>query len=227
MAYLALTQNDLTKWWVTGTGSVVNRLSEVMDDCTLGPCIQQLDAANAWQANGGTSDEFIIAQATKPDSVWENLSGWRQMTNVADNTAEDALNADEWTWYTDGWTVVRLSDSSDPNDTDMREYYGWTTFMSEHIEDALYQVHVSLEIGDGTISTTLLSLDELVYFDASVGVEVKTNGTLTLGEIGKSRGINGSFWNFANGTDLPVGWPLIPHTTSGTNAKHIGIGVNM
>jgi len=181
MAYTSFTQNDLAKWWVIGTGSAVNRLSEVMDDSTLGPCIQQLDAADAWQANGATTDEFIIAQATKPDSVWENLSGWRQMTNVADDTAEDALNADEWTWYTDGWTVVRLSDDSDPNATDMREFYAWTTFMTEIVENQMYKIHRPFDIGNGTTATTLTTKSEMIYYDAECNFLVKANATYTDG----------------------------------------------
>ena len=212
MAYTSFTQNDLTKWWVTGTGSVVNRLSEVMDDSTLGPCIQQLDAANAWQANGATTDEFIIAQATKPDSVWENLSGWRQMTNVADDTAEDALNADEWTWYTGGWTVVRLSDDSDPNDTDIREFYAWDgsgagpVFMTEYIEDEIYQIHLSLEIGDGATSTTLESPVEYIHFDDGAYPLLTPSSTLTLGKENNNRNIHGSTWAICDtsGGDLTV-----------------------
>ena len=210
MAYLALTQNDLAKWWITGTGSAVNRLSEVMDDCALGPAIQQLDAANAWQANGATSDEFIIAQATKPDSVYENLSGWRAMTNVADDTAVDALNADEWTWYTDGWTVVRLSDDSDPNATDMREYYAWDgagagpAFMTEHIADEHYQIHLPFAVGDSTTATTLTSIDgEIVYFDQGATFTIPANATLTLGVLLGSWGKTGAFWSIdfaVNGT---------------------------
>ena len=174
MAYLALTQDDLAKWWIIGTGSVVNRLSEVMDDSPLGPCIQQLDAANAWQANCATTDEFIIAQATKPDSVYENLAGWRAMTNVADDTAEDALNADEWSWYTDGWTVVRLSTDANPNTTDMREYYAWDgagagpAFMTEVVEDSFYQIHLLWEIGDNSTPVTLLFDKENVVIDDGV-----------------------------------------------------------
>ena len=212
MAYTSFTQNDLTKWWITGTGSVLNRLSEVMDDSPLGPCIQQLDAANAWQANGATTDEFIIAQATKPDSVWENLSGWRQMTNVADDTAEDALNADEWTWYTGGWTVVRLSDDSDPNDTDMREFYAWDgsgagpTFMTEIIENRIYIVRLNLEIGNDITPTTLISLGEYVYFDDGVGFDKQNNVTLNLGAKVGNWGTNGSTWNFGTSNPNFIGY---------------------
>ena len=62
MTYSVLTQDDLAKWWITGTGSSVNRLSEVMDDQADGPAIFHLDAANAWTA--GTGSEWYVATAT-------------------------------------------------------------------------------------------------------------------------------------------------------------------
>ncbi|GAG56513.1 unnamed protein product, partial [marine sediment metagenome] len=84
MAYAALTQDDLTKWWITGTGSGVNRLSEVMDDAPDGPAVFYLDAADAWTQNGAT-DEWYVAAAAKPDNVSENLAGWRNMTDAGDD----------------------------------------------------------------------------------------------------------------------------------------------
>ena len=74
MAYDVRTLDALTYWWITGTGSVVNRLSEVMDDMPLGPAIYYLDAANAWTQNGATN-EWYIAPTTEPDDIAENLSG--------------------------------------------------------------------------------------------------------------------------------------------------------
>jgi len=56
LAYDVRTQDDLSKWWITGTGSSVNRLSEVMDDMPLGPAIYYLDAADAWTQNAATAE---------------------------------------------------------------------------------------------------------------------------------------------------------------------------
>ena len=93
MAYDALTQDDLAKWWITGTGSAVNRFSEIMDDMPDGPAIYHLDADNAWTA--GTGSEWYVATTTKPDDVADNLSGWSKLTGTADDNM-GSLNADEW-----------------------------------------------------------------------------------------------------------------------------------
>jgi len=173
MAYTVLTDDYLTKWWITGTGSVVNHLSEVMDDQPLGPCMQQLDADDAWGTE--ETNEWLIFTRYKPDSVYEYRdSAWNLLTNVADNTAPGALGQGEWTFYTDWYTVVRLTDNDNPNDTDMREYYAWDgsgaglKFMTESIDDGLYQIHISFDIGDGTTPTILTLLNNLVWFDDSV-----------------------------------------------------------
>ena len=103
MAYDVRTQDDLAKWWITGTGSAVNRLSEVMDDMPLGPAIHYLDAADAWTQNGATA-EWYIALTTEPDDIAENLSGWSTMTQVADDSEDGdgaGLGADEWCWDND------------------------------------------------------------------------------------------------------------------------------
>jgi len=117
-----------TKWWITGTGSVVNRLSEVMDDNAAGV-------------------EF---------------------------------------------------------DDDPGVYEPWTTFMTEHIEDKSYQVHLDLEIGDGSTPTTLLSKDEFVYWDSGAEFTIKNSASLTLGVLTEGEGVSGSFWYFDLAGDLDV-----------------------
>ena len=201
MAYTVLTLDALTKWWITGTGSVVNRLSECMDDFPLGPAIQTLDAANAWTA--GTGNEWYDATPTKPDTVQENLAGWRSMTAAGDDT-DGSLAVDTWCFDTGNNRVyIRLSDDSDPNATDVRKHYAWdgsgagSAFMTEHIEDELYQIHISLEVGNGTTATTLTSVQEYVTFDSGKYVKVKANATLTLGELYGDYGINGSMWKIS------------------------------
>ena len=97
MAYTAKCDTaSHTKWWITGTGSVVNRLSEVMDD------------------NGAGVEE----------------------------------------------------------DDNPGNYQPWTEFMTEHLEDAIYQIHQTFEVGDGSTSTTLVSTDEHVYFDDDVELNI-------------------------------------------------------
>lgn len=211
MAYDARTQDDLAKWWITGTGSTVNYLSEVMDDMPDGPAIYHLDAADAWTVNPAAADEWYVATTTKPDDVAENLAGWRKMTNVADDseTGDGAgLNADEWCYDTDNNRVyIRLSDDSDPNDTDVRKHYAWdgsgagSAIMTETVEDAIYLIHLLFQVGDDSTSTTLISLNELVYFDDDCYFTVQNHATLELGEKSGDWGINGSFWNVCpNGT---------------------------
>jgi len=205
LAYDARTQDDLAKWWVTGTGSTVNRLSEIMDDMPDGPAIYHVDADDAWTVNPAAADEWYVATATKPDEVAENLAGWHKMTGVADDseTGDGAgLNADEWCYDTDNNRVyIRLSDDSDPNDTDVRKHYAWDgsgagpAIMTETVEDAIYLIHLLFQVGDDTTSTTLISLNEMVYFDDNCWFTVEGQATLELGEKSGDWGINGSFWN--------------------------------
>lgn len=202
MAYDARTQNDLAKWWVTGTGSTVNRLSEVMDDMPDGPAIYHVDTDDDWTQNGAT-DEWYVATATKPDDVAENLAGWRNMTGVADDseTGDGAgLNADEWCYDTDNNRVyIRLSDDSDPNDTDVRKHYAWDgsgagpAIMTETIEDLIYLIHLYPWIGDDTTSTTLTSINgEMVYVNCDLVIQ--QNATLTLGALSNNHGVDGASW---------------------------------
>jgi len=210
LAYDARTQDDLAKWWATGTGSTVNRLSEVMDDMPDGPAIYHIDADDAWTQNGATA-EWYVATATKPDDVAENLAGWRKMTGVADDseTGDGAgLNADEWCYDTDNNRVyIRLSDDSDPNDTDVRKHYAWDgsgagpAIMTEYIEDLVYRIHLWLEVGDGTTSTTLTSTNELIVIedpDADIDF-VAANASFQVGKWDATAGHakNGSFIYFS------------------------------
>ena len=90
-----------------------------------------------------------------------------------------------------------------------------------------YQVDAVFEIGNGTTPTYFSSVNELVYYNTGASIEIFKGGSLTLGIVGEDSGINGSYWNFANGTDLPINWPLLPYTSSGAEVMHIGIGVNL
>lgn len=198
MAYDARTQNDLAKWWITGTGSVVNRLSEVIDDMPDGPAIYHMDADNAWTA--GTGTEWYVATATKPDNVADHLAAWHTLTGIA-NDQMGSLAVDQWTFDTTNNRVyVRLSDNSDPNAADMRKHYAWDgsgagpAIMTETVEDAIYQIHLLFEVGDGSTSSILTSLNELVYFDTGYYFIVTAQATLTLGEKTGDWSINGAFW---------------------------------
>jgi len=200
MAYAVKTQDNLAKWWITGTGSVVNRLSEVMDDAPDGPAIYFLDAANAWTAGGDNT--WYVACSTKPDNVSENLSGWGNMTGIAD---DETPNPDQWSYDTGNNRVyIRLSDDSDPNATDVRCDYDWDgagagpAFMTETVADRVYIIHIRFEIGDGSTSTTLISLNESVYFITTAYCYVAVSAVLTLGELSNGVGINGSYWSICS-----------------------------
>jgi len=121
MAYTAKCDTAThTKWWITGTGTAVNRLSEVMDD---------------------------------------NASGVEEDDNPGN-------------------------------------YQPWSEFMTEHVEDGVYQIHENLEVGDGSTSTTLTSIRESVYFDDAVIFTCKSAATLQLGAKSGSHGVDGAMWNF-------------------------------
>ncbi|HUV83816.1 MAG TPA: hypothetical protein VMW53_12200 [archaeon] len=129
MAYSAYCDTAIaTKWWITGVGSTVNRLSEVMDD---------------------------------------NASGVEE----ADNPGN---------------------------------YQPWTTFMTEVIEDVIYLIHVSFELGNETTATTLLSTKEYVRFDDTMSFYQAANSVFTLGELVADFGLNGSYWSLsgADSTNL-------------------------
>lgn len=125
MAYTAKCDTAAaTKWWVTGTGSAINRLSEIMDD------------------NGSGVEE----------------------------------------------------------DDNPGNFQPWATFMTEHVEDAVYQIHLKFDVGDGSNATTLVSINEMVYFDADRTCCVTTNATLELGTKVGDWSIDGSFWSFDTST---------------------------
>ena len=208
MTYSVLTQDNLAKWWITGTGSVVNRLSEVMDDAPDGPAIYHLDADNDWTS--GVGAEWYVATATKPDNVSENLAGWRNMTDAGDDQ-DGVLNVDEWSYDTGNNRVyVRLSDSSDANATDVRCDYDWDgagagpAFMTETVEDRIYLIHLSFDVGDGATSTTLVSTNEYVYFDDGQVFIIKNSATLTQGALVGDYGIAGSHWSLFPTANLEI-----------------------
>jgi len=119
MAYSAKCDTaSATKWWITGTGTAENRLSEVMDD---------------------------------------NASGVEEADNLGN-------------------------------------YQPWSTFMTEILEDAIYQFHLPFEIGNSTTTTTLLTLNEHLYFDAECYPLTKANSTWTDGtKISSTLTNDGSF----------------------------------
>ena len=186
MAYSVLTQDDLTKWWITGTGSVVNRLSEVMDDNPNGPYIFYSSDSNIWTLDVPPFDnEYYFSPSTEPDYIAENLSGWNTVAKISDDQRGN-LNLDEWTWINATNRVqIRMSDDSNPNDVDIRAHYKFNgmgagpAFMYEDVEDGLYEIYIDFEIGDGSTATTLTLLDELVWFDDSITYAVLNNATFT------------------------------------------------
>lgn len=139
MAYTAKCDTaSATRWWITGTGSAVNRLSEVMDD---------------------------------------NLSGVEEDDNPGN-------------------------------------YQPWSTFMTEHVEDGMYQIHLDFRIGNGSITTILISENEFVWFDDGAQPYVRNNGTLQLGALGGSNApVRGAAWRWQStlqGQVLSDGWnPII------------------
>jgi len=146
MAYTAKCDTAVaTKWWITGTGSTVNRLSEVMDD--------------------------------NPAGVEED-----------DNPGN---------------------------------FQPWTTFMTEHVEDRIYQIHLPLEIGNGSTSTTLISLNEHVYFDDNTGFIIKALATLTIGAKVGDWGTNGSYWNVSWADNANVTFVNAATTTLQIYASHL------
>lgn len=196
MAYEAKTQNDLAKWWVIGTGSVVNRLSEIMDDCPLGPAIYY---TTGWTASGS---EWYRTQATANDSCQEKI-GAGAWSALALGSGIGALNAGEY-FYDIATTAlyVRLTGDVAPSATNqVRAHYVWDgagagpAFMTEVVEDRIYRIHKDFEIGEGTTSTTLSFLDESVVGDDSINVETQANATLSLGVLVGDWGTQGAYLN--------------------------------
>ena len=112
----------------------------------------------------------------------------------------DTASATKW-WITGTGTggVNRLAVVLTDNPSGVEEndnpgnYQPWSTFMTETVEDAVYLIHLYLEIGDGTTATTLTSLNEMVYFDGC-GFRTLSAATCTLGALDTSWGKQGSTW---------------------------------
>lgn len=275
MAYEAKTQNDLAKWWVIGTGSVVNRLSEIMDDFPLGPaiyyttgwtagtagialtvsintagsgytaldvltltgggndCTVRVDAVDGgggvtaitlltggtaysvtnYAVTGGTgADDARInvltitveyyrtsAQSTANDSTQEKIGAGAWAALVA-GSGIGALAAGEWV-YSGGNLYVRLTGDVVPSATNqVRAHYVWDgsgagpAIMTEVIENALYRIHLHLDVGDASTATTLESLREMVYFDDACAFTVRAYASLYIGKLYNSYGGYGSTW---------------------------------
>ena len=197
MTYDARTQDDLTSWWITGTGSVVNRLSEVMDDMLLGPAIYY---TTGWTAAGS---EYWREQIYNNDATQEKIgaAAWSALVLGA---GVGVLNAGEY-FYDVGTSrlYVRLTGDVVPNATNQtRAHYSWNgglsgvDFMTELAEDRLYKVHLTFNIGDDSTSTAIESLNEFVYFDDGQYAQILNNATLSLGELIEGGVINGACWLF-------------------------------
>ena len=117
-------------------------------------------------------------------------------------------------WITGtGSSVNRLSEAIDANASGVEEndnpgnFQPWSEFMTETEEDLIYLIHEDFEVGDGSTSTTITSLNEMVIFDEGSNCEVKANATLQIGAVNDSFGVNGSAWilsgqgNFSNFCD--------------------------
>ena len=210
MAYEAKTQNDLAKWWVIGTGTTRNRLHDLMiHDCPLGPAIYY---TTGWTAAGS---EYYSTQAAANDSAQEKIGAgaWAALVLGA---GVGSLNAGEY-FYDAGTTrlYVRLTGDAAPNATNqVRVHYLWDgsgagpAIMTEVVEDAIYRIHLNAEIGDGSTTTTLTSLNEMIFGDTGIPFEVQANADFYMGEIINEYPVNGSMislsgtFAFADGGDL-------------------------
>ncbi len=192
MAYEAKTRNDLAKWWIVGTGSVVNRLSEVMDDFPLGPAIFY---TTGWTAAG---NEYYITQATANDSAAEKIGAgaWAALVLGA---GIGLLNAGEY--FHDAATTrlyVRLTGSVAPSATNqVRAHYLWDgsgagpAIMTEVIEDSDYKIDLPFDVGDTSTVTTLESALERITMNGLF--YIKNNATFQCGALtAAGRGKNGS-----------------------------------
>jgi len=186
MAYTVETTDGLTKWWFTGTSTDTNnRLSDLMDDQPDGPFLNTGDIG-AWTQTGGTNEWYMTVQV-KPDGETAGQDVWCTINDewlTNNDGGEGSLNASEWA-YNAGTNVltIRLQNDEDPNGGDPLGYYAWSNFMTEVIVDGVYTVHLDLDIGDGTISTTLESEDEMVWFDSYKRWFQKNNSTLTMDNV--------------------------------------------
>ena len=199
MAYRAQVGDGIDPWWITGTGSVVNRLSEIMDDCPDGPA--KYHWSSGWTS--GTGNEWYVATPTKPDNVADNISGWNNLTDAGDDQ-DGSLAVDEWSYDTGNARVyVRLSTDESANSYSMRKSYAWDgsgagpAFMTEVVEDVVYLIHLAFTVGDWSTSTTLTSENECVVFDVGEELIVKSAATLTLGRLDGDWGVDGSRWHLS------------------------------
>jgi hypothetical protein len=189
MAYDARTQDNLAKWWITGTGSTINRLSEVMDDEPNGPKV--VFDENGW-TGPDVNGEWYRALTTKPDDVAENGTARTEGT-------VGSLGATEWGHS--GGNIYTGWDPTDASDT-VWAHYAWdgsgagSAWMTEVVEDEIYRIHINFELGDGSTSTTLNTENEYISFDADVSMEVKIAATFNIGEALGDYGVNGSTIRF-------------------------------
>lgn len=198
MAYTALTDSTHSKWWITGTGSVVNRLSEVMDDQADGP--RYTTATESWTASAGDAAEYYHAPTKRPDNVY--CAGVK-LTEKADDTCIDGggggLADSEWCWETVNSRVYVQIAAGDPDGVTTQLYYDWnggnsgTDFMTEVVEDVLYRIHLNFEIGDGSTATSLISNDECVFFHDCY-FTLTAAATLSIGSLYNSYPNYGSMW---------------------------------
>lgn len=115
----------------------------------------------------------------------------------------DTAAATYW-WITGTGTAEdTLSEVMDDNGAGVEEdnnpgnFQPWTTFMTEHVDGGLYQIHLSFNIGDGTTTTTLTSQDEFVYFDNGSRPYVSAQATLDMGITGSGDApAHGAAWRW-------------------------------
>lgn len=130
MAYAAKCDTAAhTRFWVTGTGSVINRLSEMIDD---------------------------------------NASGVEENDNPGN-------------------------------------FQPWSEFMTEVVEDAIYQIHEDFDVGDGSTATTLTSEEEYVRFDTGTQFRVRISAIFNMGAASGSYSERGSYWSLSPSATSRIG----------------------
>jgi len=120
----------------------------------------------------------------------------------------DTASATKW-WITGTGTggVNRLSQVIADNPSGVEEndnpgnYQPWSTFMTEVVEDGIYQIHLPLDIGDGSTATTLVSKSEEIY---STKFQVRIAASFTGGEYNNNGSENGIRLRIAG--DQNLGW---------------------
>lgn len=66
--------------------------------------------------------------------------------------------------------------------------------VTEVVAGRMYYCEANLNVGAGTNATSMVSINEAIYFEQTKEVSVKVNGTLTIGAASGDWSINGSFW---------------------------------